>query len=57
MDDKIKLMKEIGKLVCTDCDVIDCGDEPEECAFIAQAMLLHDQYLVKMCEEDEDETS
>jgi len=52
MKDKIKLVQRIGKVVCTDCGHLDCGDEPEECVFIAQAVSLHDQYLRWMCEEE-----
>jgi len=43
---EIKLVQEIGNLICEDCGTgSDCGIEPEECDRIQEAMtLIHDNY-------------
>ena len=50
--DKIKLMQGIGRVMCGDCWEDTCGDEPTECNAVKEAIRLHDQYLIKMCEEE-----
>ena len=55
MKDKIKLMQEMGKVVCTDCGDFACGEILEDCIFIRQAIKLFDDYLIQMCEEDPEE--
>ena len=52
--DKIKLMQYIAGSVCGDCGnpTCVCEVEPKECSHIKRAIKLHDQYLIKMCEEE-----
>ena len=52
--DKIKLMQAIGKIVCDDCrnSICEYVVEPAKCSHIQRAIKLHDQYLIKMCEEE-----
>ena len=46
MSKKIELVQAIGNEVCEDCGPdADCGDEPEECGRIANALDLLNNYI------------
>ena len=43
---KIELVQKIGNEVCDDCNYgSDCGENPEECFRIINAITLVDEYL------------
>ena len=51
---EIELMQKIGDEVCEDC--VNCPQDAKTCPRIDRGIEHLKQYLIEMCEEDEDET-
>ena len=49
---KIELVQQIGNSVCEECNEgADCGEKPEECGRIINAVNLVDQYMAEQEQE------
>lgn len=55
--DKLKLVQDIGNEICdgcgpdADCD-IDCGENPEECSRVLNAIEILNESLCLICQQD-----